>query len=632
MKLHSIRRGLLALAAIGAAAACLAQSPPYLETGASGSFDLSNWGVDRYAPNAWTPNVLDPLGSQALRVHIDNADRRDLRTGYGVQFYDTQGRVRLNGFKATEVGGEVFIPMSWELQGNLRQAALWSRDSNTVENDSFYPIISFINNDPDDPYNPEAVTIPRFRIWDSTVGWIDRPDIAINWDQYNSFVIRDTGHSHQYFINGNLVEELSGSQYSAAGAEGIKEVILEATNFGLAENEATLPDSSYDVLWRNVYAIDPPVANPDNLTVDVKSNVPLEDVLLANDTSLNNRTLSLDSVTQPDHGSIVLVGGKLQYTVNHYSGPDQFDYTITDEFGQTSQSTAHITVQESRPESLDLSPYLVKVGGSSVGTVVMDHALATGSYVVNLSSSLPSVASVPDTMTITSGDTGTFTIDAVGQVAVDTQVVIKAKYNGKTVQKTITVKPISMASIKVSPSNVVGGAEDSFVTIRLSGTPTVNPITVTLTSSDPNTADLNEIGTVTFEVGENTKVVPIDTHVVSTATDVTFTAELDSVAMQDDLHVRPVKLSAFSVSTKSLNPGEHGTGTLTLTKALLPGESVDVVIAAPSILSHPETVTITGSDTGTFEYTAATGLGYKAIVQLSAELGFRRAYVITINK
>lgn len=246
---------LVALSAVPA----LAQD--FFESGAGGTFSLSNWNVDRYAPGGWTPGATDPLSGTALRLDISNADRRDLRPGaYNDDFYNTQGRQRsTTEAQGWEVGGSLFIPSSWLDAGNLRRSDLWTRDQNTDENDAIYPIVGFVNNDPADPFNPGAANFePRFRAWDSTTGWIDLPLVSVLADQYNSFKIKDTGSSYQYYINGNLVQTLSGPQYSEAGAEGLQTVFIEAYNFGRADNAGSLPDSSYSVFWKDVYAVPAP--------------------------------------------------------------------------------------------------------------------------------------------------------------------------------------------------------------------------------------------------------------------------------------------------------------------------------------------------------------------------------------
>lgn len=240
----------------------VASAQTFFESGASGTFaQPAPWATDRFTPGEWTPGATDPLGGSALRLGVRNADRRDLRSSsFNAPFYDTQGRQRASSIAGTwEVGGELFIPAGWLSDGALRRSDLWTRDSNPVESNARYLIVGFINNNPADPFNPTTTTTPRFRIWNSTVGWTDLT-AAVLADQYNSFRIVNTGTQHDYYINGVLVGSNTGASYSAAGFEGLQTTFLQAFNFGNGTNTTSLTDSGYDTFWRNVYAIPAPGA------------------------------------------------------------------------------------------------------------------------------------------------------------------------------------------------------------------------------------------------------------------------------------------------------------------------------------------------------------------------------------
>lgn len=251
-----VRGALLAtITAAVVAAPMIASAAGFGDSGGSGTFNLADWAVDRYAPGGWAPNSTDPLSGNALKISIANADRKDLRPGaYNSDFYNTQGRVRLSP-GVTEVGGKLFIPASWGTPGNLRRSDIWSRDNNPAEPNSRYLICGFINNDPADPFNPLAGGFaPRFRAWDSTVGWTDL-SAPVLYGQYNTIRMVDTGYQHEYYINGALVQVNSGAAYSEPGWNGLKQVILQGYNFGNAGNSGSLPDSSYDIYWKDVYAL-----------------------------------------------------------------------------------------------------------------------------------------------------------------------------------------------------------------------------------------------------------------------------------------------------------------------------------------------------------------------------------------
>ncbi|MFA6045138.1 MAG: hypothetical protein WC718_09150 [Phycisphaerales bacterium] len=257
MNTRSKARFVVATSVMAMASTTFAQA--FFESGNTGTFDTSTWTTDRFTPGTWQPGSTDPIGGQALKLGVSNADRSDLRSpSFSGTFYNTQGRTQQTSLgQGWEVGGELYIPTSWSEAGNLRRSDLWTRDTNTVENNASYPIIGFTNANAADPFNPAAPLAPRFRVWDSSSGWIDST-ATVNYDQYNSFKIKDTGSSYEYYINGVLTQTLTGAGYSQSGAEGLSAVFLEAYNFGDSSNVSSLPDSGYDTYWRNVYAVPSP--------------------------------------------------------------------------------------------------------------------------------------------------------------------------------------------------------------------------------------------------------------------------------------------------------------------------------------------------------------------------------------
>jgi hypothetical protein len=81
-----------------------------------------------------------------------------------------------------------------------------------------------------------------------------------------------------------------------------------------------------------------------------------------------------------------------------------------------------------------------------------------GGAVVDLSSSDPSVASVPISVTVAAGATTSpvFTITTTA-VATDTPETISASYNGVTKTADLTVKAPAAASLRLSPATVNSG-------------------------------------------------------------------------------------------------------------------------------------------------------------------------------
>ncbi|MBU1201180.1 MAG: tandem-95 repeat protein [Nanoarchaeota archaeon] len=87
-----------------------------------------------------------------------------------------------------------------------------------------------------------------------------------------------------------------------------------------------------------------PVARNDAFTVQEDSSNNLFNVLL-NDSDPNGDVLSINSFTQPAHGTLTKTNSNLYYTPNtNYYGADSFTYTASDGYGGLSTATVLITV------------------------------------------------------------------------------------------------------------------------------------------------------------------------------------------------------------------------------------------------------------------------------------------------
>src|SRR5713226_2498422 len=153
--------------------------------------------------------------------------------------------------------------------------------------------------------------------------------------------------------------------------------------------------------------------------------------------SSNNAAASV-----PANGVTVPVGAtSATFTVTTSAVATSTSVTISGSYGGGTQ-TATLTVIPPVLSSLTLNPTSVIGGplGPSTGTVTLNAPAPAGGAQVALSSSNPSAASVPPTVTIPAGTTSaTFTV-TTNPVIVSTTVTISGSYNGtKTATLTITL-------------------------------------------------------------------------------------------------------------------------------------------------------------------------------------------------
>ncbi len=113
---------------------------------------------------------------------------------------------------------------------------------------------------------------------------------------------------------------------------------------------------------------------------------------------------------------------------------------LTASAGGVSKSV-NVTVRRIGLSSLTLNPNPVTGGQSTTGTVTLERAAGPGNIVVSLTSSNPSVASVPASVTIPAGTKSkTFTVTTNG-VQNTTTATITTTANGTTKSVTLTINP-----------------------------------------------------------------------------------------------------------------------------------------------------------------------------------------------
>lgn len=95
-----------------------------------------------------------------------------------------------------------------------------------------------------------------------------------------------------------------------------------------------------------------PSASDDSFTAVAGADMDFP--VLSNDRDPDGDTMTLVSVTKPEHGSVSIVGDKLHYSApQNYSGKDSFSYKIRDEKGL--ESSAVVSVNVLKPNTLPVA-------------------------------------------------------------------------------------------------------------------------------------------------------------------------------------------------------------------------------------------------------------------------------------
>lgn len=273
-----------------------------------------------------------------------------------------------------------------------------------------------------------------------------------------------------------------------------------------------------------------------------------------------------------------------------------------------------------------ISPNSVQGGTASQGTV--NISLGKGETVL-LSSSSPSVASVPASVSIPKGATSaTFNITTTA-ISADTTVIITATLNGSA-QANILVKAPTASGLSLNPTSVIGGTTNSTGTVTINSIAPTGGIAVALSSS--NTAAATVPANVTVAAGQTSATFTVTTLSVSSNTTSTITATLGAQQTAVLTITAGASVASVSLNPNSVTGGTSSTGTVTLTGAAPAGGAiVSLSSSNTSAATVPSSVTVAqGSTTANFTVTTFS-VAFTTTSTISATKGTTQTAILTVN-
>jgi len=338
--------------------------------------------------------------------------------------------------------------------------------------------------------------------------------------------------------------------------------------------------------------------------------------------STNNPAVTVDpTVTVP--------AGETSKTFNVSTGgvSSSTAVTITADIGSQSE-TAALKIVPPSLVGIGLNPDVVGGGGTTYGVVSLSGVAPAGGIAVSLGSD-NTAASVPAIVTVEPGkSTAKFAVTTTA-VTAQTSVKISATFAEVTVSTHLTVRPLLLGSVSLSPTELVGGVS-SKGTVQLDGPAGEGGEVVTLASSDPS---VSVPASVTIPQGKSDITFTATTSPVTTQLAVTITATDGSRTKTATLVVNPPSLVSISMSPDSIPSGKTSTGTVELNGAAPTGGIVVTLSSNSNLAMLPQTVTIPAGQNGVkFTLTAGT-VTSKTIVQITATYGTAAKTVnLTITK
>lgn len=276
--------------------------------------------------------------------------------------------------------------------------------------------------------------------------------------------------------------------------------------------------------------------------------------------------------------------------------------TITATYGGNSK-TASLTLMPPVLQSVSLSPNTVTGGTANSTATVTLTGSAPAAITVSLASSNSAAASVPSTVTIAANAaSATFTVTS-HTVLSTTALTISAIYNG-TASAALTVTPLQIKSVSLSPGSVVGGSTNSTATITLNGPAPYGGATIALASD--NTAAASIPASVVVGAGATAATATVTTEVVSVSNIANIKASYNGGTASTRLTVLPLQLSSVTVNPTSVVGGASSTGTVTLNGTARTGGAVVTLTSNNPAAAVASTVTVaSGSSTATFSISTA---------------------------
>lgn len=296
--------------------------------------------------------------------------------------------------------------------------------------------------------------------------------------------------------------------------------------------------------------------------------------------------------------------------------------------------SAALTVQAPSVMSVSLTPSTV-VGSLNVAGKVTLNGKTAAITTVSLGTTNPA-ATAPATVSVPANATSqSFTITTIA-VSSSQNGAVNATLNGVTKSANLTVRPIGVKSLGLTPPSLVGGGgrkSTGKVTLEAAAAP--GDIDVLLETNDTATAR-PAVTTIKILAGQSTGTFQINTDYVSVSHTVILKSTANGIAKTSNLTVRPIGVKSLSLSPSSLIGGSGHTSTATVTLDSLAGPS-DISVALESsdpAAANPAVANINipaGKTNGTFLInTGAVASPHTAIIKATVN-GIVKTANLTVN-
>lgn len=318
------------------------------------------------------------------------------------------------------------------------------------------------------------------------------------------------------------------------------------------------------------------------------------------------------------------------------------DCTVDVNDGSAAPATARLsgctvtTPSSPTPSSVVLSPTSVTGGASATGSITLTARAPSGGQSVTLASSNGAVASVPASVTVPGGSTGTTFTVATTSVTQTNSATITTTAGGVSRSAVLTVAPDASASptltgLSLNPDTVVEGS-NSTGTVTLSAAAPTGGLVVSLSSGNASAATVP--ASVTVSAGATAASFPVVSGTTTGTSSSVIAASAGGVSVTALFTVTSANptLSNLSISPLSVTGGSSGTGTITLT-APATGTGIRVSLSSDSaIASVPADVNVaSGASAASFTVTTSPVTTSQSAIIRATHGTASRAFTLSVT-
>ncbi len=257
------------------------------------------------------------------------------------------------------------------------------------------------------------------------------------------------------------------------------------------------------------------------------------------------------------------------------------------------------------------------------------EGIPAGGLSVSLTNANTNVLTVPASVTVQQGQTQvTFPITTAGVTQL-TKVRITATAGTSSTWGEVTVLPVEVRGLTLTPSQVTAGAVVTG-TVTLDAPSPAGGTVVTLMSADTLVAPVP--GPITVPAGQSTAPFTINTKAAATPQQtIRLQARAYVTIRTADLHVTQINVSAFAIAPPAVYRTIGATGTVTLS-APAPDGGLVVNLTTGGPGSAPATVSIgAGQTTASFPITTMGGYGVQQVSIIAGVPGGSKSASLTVN-